>query len=75
MGIWSRRHEGKGRRRAYVERYSGSKRIILECECGERFILSGFEEDWRSRRAVFKCECGQKLTLDDRIDKETLAAS
>jgi hypothetical protein len=58
-----------------VERCSGSKHIILECECGERLVLFGFEDDWRSRRAIFKCECGQKLTLDDRSEKETLAVS
>jgi hypothetical protein len=37
----------------------------LRCECGERIIVFGFEEDWRSRRAVFQCECGEKLTLED----------
>ncbi len=52
-----------------------SERIVLGCGCGERVVLLGFEEDWRSRRAVFKCECGQKLTLDDRVDEGALAIS
>ena len=52
-----------------------SERIVLECGCGERMVLLGFEEDWRSRRAIFKCECGQKLTLDDRVDEGALAVS
>ena len=43
---------------------------ILECECGQRLVLIGPEEDRRSRRAVFKCECGRKLTLDDHADQE-----
>lgn len=43
--------------------------LLLGCECGERIVVFGFEEDWRSRRAVFKCECGEKLTLDsNRIE-------
>ena len=49
-----------------------SERIILECGCGERLVLLGFEEDWRSRRAVFKCECEEKLTLGRRFDKRVL---
>jgi hypothetical protein len=40
--------------------------IGLECECGERVILIGREEDWRSEvRTTFECECGKKLALDD----------
>ena len=50
-------------------------RIVLICEaCGERLILLGTEEDWRSRRPIFRCECGQKITLDDRATEEALAA-
>lgn len=37
--------------------------ITLECNCGEKVILLGLEDDWRSERAVFRCECGQSLTL------------
>jgi hypothetical protein len=41
------------------------QQIVLTCEeCGERLIILGPEEDWRSRRAVFVCEEGHKLTLD-----------
>lgn len=37
-------------------------RVIIECVCGERLVLLGLEEDWRSRDAVFGCQCGEKLT-------------
>ncbi len=53
-----------------------SEQIILTCEdCGEKIVLFGPEEEWRSRRAVFMCDCGHKLTLDGRADEEVLAAS
>ena len=55
---------------------SSEQQIVLTCEdCGERLVLCGLEEDWRSRRAVFMCEQGHKLTLDGRADEEVLAAS
>jgi predicted RNA-binding Zn-ribbon protein involved in translation (DUF1610 family) len=55
---------------------SSEQQMVLECEgCGEKVILLGSEEDWRSRRAVFRCEgCGQKLTLDGRTEEEVLSA-
>jgi hypothetical protein len=45
---------------------SFSKRILLECRCGERLLLLGLEKDWRAeRRTTFKCGgCGAKLSLD-----------
>lgn len=47
-----------------------SERIVLECECGERLILLGFEDDWYSElRTAFECECGEELTLVDRLDE------
>ena len=53
-----------------------SEQIVLTCEgCGEKLVLFGREEDWRSRRAVFVCGYGHKLTLDGRADEEVLAAS
>ncbi len=53
-----------------------SEQIILTCEdCGEKLILFGPEEEWRSRRAVFMCGCGHKLTLDGRADEEVPAVS
>jgi hypothetical protein len=53
-----------------MQRRSESKRIVLECECGERLGLLGLEDDWRSERIVLRCECGKRLTLlADRIDK------
>ena len=47
-----------------------SERIVLECECGERLILLGLEDDWYSElRTTFECECGEELTLADRLDE------
>src|SRR3954462_10700898 len=45
---------------------SFSKRILLECRCGERLLLLGLDKDWRAeRRTTFKCGgCGAKLSLD-----------
>ena len=49
-----------------------SERIILECRCGERLVLLGFEDDWRSEgRTTFECECGRELTLADRLDEKS----
>ncbi len=48
-----------------------SERIILGCKCGERLVLLGFEDDWRSEgRTTFECECGEELTLADRLDEK-----
>lgn len=47
-----------------------SKRIVLGCGCGERLILLGFEEDWRSEKTTFECGCGAQLTLADRVEEE-----
>lgn len=45
--------------------------IMLECQCGERLVLLGREEDWYSEgRTVFECWCGRMLTLADRLDEE-----
>jgi hypothetical protein len=52
-----------------MQRRSESKRIVLECACGERLGLLGLEDDWRSERIALRCECGKRLTLADRIDK------
>jgi hypothetical protein len=50
-----------------------SEQITLECKCGERLILLGFESDWHSEgRTTFECECGEKLTLADRLDGDGL---
>ena len=50
-----------------------SERILLECDCGERLVLLGLEEDWYSElRTLFECECGERLTLADRLDEEGL---
>lgn len=49
-----------------------SGRTVLGCSCGERLVLLGLEEDWRSERDEFVCECGERLTLADRVDEEAL---
>ncbi len=50
-----------------------SGRIDLECECGERLVLLGLEEDWQGEQAEFGCQCGRSLTLADRADDEVRA--
>ena len=48
-----------------------SEHIILECRCGERLILVGFESDWQwEGRTTFECECGEQLTLADRLSED-----
>ncbi len=50
-----------------------SERTVLECECGERTILLGLEEDWYLEgRTAFRCECGKELTLADSLDEEAV---
>lgn len=46
--------------------------VVLGCDCGEKVVVLGREDDWRPRRPVFRCECGQNLTLDDRADDQAL---
>ncbi len=51
-----------------------SGQIVLECGCGERLVLLGLEEDWRSKdRTAFKCGYGRDLTLTDCLDAAALA--
>jgi DNA-directed RNA polymerase subunit RPC12/RpoP len=53
-----------------------AEQIVIVCEeCGEKLVLLGSREDWRSRHAVFVGECGHKITLESRADEEVLAAS
>ena len=50
--------------------------IVLTCEdCGDKLVLLGSEEEWRSRHAVFTCGFGHKLTIDGRTHEEVPAAS
>ena len=59
-----------------MQRFPEQQQSVLTCEeCGEKVILLGPEEDWRSRRAVFVCDEGHKLTFDGRTEEEVLAAS
>ena len=46
-----------------------SERIVLECDCGEKVVLLGMEDDWVSREDL-ECECGRNVTLPDRADDE-----
>lgn len=50
-----------------------SGRIVLECGCGERLILLGLEEDWRSEQHTdFECSCGKGLNLSNRLNEDVL---
>ena len=53
-----------------------SERITLECECGERLVLLGREDDgYVEGRRLFECECGERLTLTkNRVSEEATAA-
>jgi hypothetical protein len=63
------------RRCVQVQRFP-EQQIVLTCEeCGEKLIILGIKEDWRSRCAIFVCEEGHKLTLDGYGNDEVLAAS
>jgi hypothetical protein len=50
---------------------TSSKCIVLECPCGEKVILLGYESDWEWEvRTVFGCSgCGKKLFLNDVVSK------
>ncbi len=52
-----------------------SERIVLECgSCGERVVLLGRQDDWRSEgRETFACGCGTELTLADRVGEGGLS--
>ena len=52
-----------------------SGRIVLGCaSCGERVVLLGREDDWRSEgRTAFACECGARVTLADRVGEDDVA--
>ncbi len=53
-----------------ITEIESSGHVVLGCHrCGERLVLLGPEEDWRSEEsAVFRCGgCGEKLTLTDRL--------
>ena len=44
---------------------------VLECQCGERLILLGREEDWYAEgRTSFACGgCGRSVTLVETMDE------
>jgi hypothetical protein len=62
--VWSVASEEE-KRSVCMGRCSEPEHSTLGCECGERIVVFGLVEDWRSRRAVFRCECGEKITLED----------
>ena len=42
---------------------SFEQQLVLTCEdCGEKLVVFGTEENWRSRYAVFVCGDGHKFT-------------
>jgi len=53
-----------------------SGRITLECECGERLVLLGREDDWYLEGPrLFGCECGERLTITkNRVSEEATAS-
>jgi hypothetical protein len=53
--------------------HSTEEQIVLTCkECGEKLVLFGPIEDWRSRCAVLLCESAHQIALDDYPQKEML---
>ncbi len=48
-----------------------SGRIVLGCECGERIVLFGREEEWRGEgRLSFLCAgCGGEVGLVERAEE------
>lgn len=43
-----------------------SERVILECDCGERLVLTGPVIVRHSGR-VLECDCGERFTLAGRL--------
>ncbi len=70
MPVWGEREWGdQGGDQDHTVECSG--RITLECGCGERLVLIGLEEDWRSeQRTGFECSCGKGLILSNRLREE-----
>ena len=48
-------------------RAQGSECVILECVCGERFILVGPVAVQQSESVLLECDCGEKFTLAGRV--------
>jgi hypothetical protein len=44
---------------------------VFECQCGERLVLLGREEDWYAEgRTTFECGgCGRSITLGETMDE------
>ncbi len=41
-----------------------SRKLVVECKCGERLVLIGREEDWRWGRVVLECGgCEERFVL------------
>ncbi len=44
-----------------------TERTVLICEeCGERLVIAGPKDVWRSEQAIFECECGETHLLTAR---------
>ena len=59
-----------------VEGYT-EQQIVLTCkECGEKLVLFGPIEDWRSRDAVLLCKSAHRTPLDEHyVEEEKLAST
>jgi len=58
-----------------VEGYT-EQQIVLTCkECGEKLVLFGPVEDWRSRHAVLLCGSAHKIALDEDYAEEEVLSS
>ena len=56
-----------------IAQVESSGQTVLGCAgCGERLVLFGLEEDWRSEgRTTFGCAYGEEVNLDDdRLEDE-----
>jgi hypothetical protein len=51
-----------------------TKRIALDCGCGEKVVIFGKVGDWLPRDPVFRCACGEGLTFSEDAKKEYYAS-
>ena len=57
-----------------MERFA--EQIVLTCkECGEKLVVFGTLEEWRSRGAVLLCRADHKIALDEGDPKEEVLPS
>jgi hypothetical protein len=50
-----------------------TEQIVITCkECGEKVVLIGPIEEWRSRHAVLMCGSAHQIILDDDYSQEEI---